>query len=339
VEVTQTDDGDGFQLTFALAQDGLIGFPQLLNPATALFSKVTVAVVMGPIPNVLINGVITHHQIDPHPEPGKSTLTITGRDVSVMMDLEDRSDSYPNQPDFVIVARILARYPDLALVPAVTPTVDIPIFLQRIPCQAETDLQFIRRLARRNGYTFHITPILPNVNQAVFAPELRASVPQPAVAINTITSDNVTSLHFSNDGLAQVGVSDSSFIEPISKSVIPIPELPSLRLPPLVLSRTPTKRKDKLRESAQETPSRAFLSSVAKVTGAPEPATGTGEVDTSRYGSIMRARGLIGVRGVASYDGFYYLRQVTHHIETGKYTQSFVMTREGTESISPVVVP
>jgi hypothetical protein len=45
------------------------------------------------------------------------------------------------------------------------------------------------------------------------------------------------------------------------------------------------------------------------------------------------------VRGVASYDGFYYLRQVTHHIETGKYTQSFVMTREGTESISPVVVP
>ena len=53
----------------------------------------------------------------------------------------------------------------------------------------------------------------------------------------------------------------------------------------------------------------------------------------------MMARGLIGVRGVSAYDGFYYLRQVTHHLEVGKYTQSFVITREGTESISPVVFP
>ena len=339
-DVTQTDDGDGFQLVFALSQDGLLGFPQLVDPATAIFSQVVIAVVVGASFQVLINGVITHHQIDPHPEPGRSTLTLSGRDVSVMMDLEDRSTSYPNMPDFVIVTQILASYPLLGLIPVVTPTTDIPIFLQRIPRQAETDLQFIRRLAKRNGFAFHVNPTLPGVNEAVFAPELRDSFPQPMLAINTITSDNVTSLHFANDGLAQVGVTDSSaFIEPISKSIFPIPELPSLRLPPLVVEPTPSKRKDQLRESANETASRAFLSSVAKVTGAPEPVTGTGEVDTSRYGSVMMARGLIGVRGVSAYDGFYYLRQVTHHLEIGKYTQSFVITREGTESISPAVFP
>jgi len=257
-----------------------------------------------------------------------------------MMDLEDRSASFPNMPDFLIVAQTLARYPDLGLIPVVTPTADIPIFLQRIPRQAETDLAFIRRMAKRNGFVFHVTPVLPNVNQAVFGPELRAALPGPALTINTITSDNVNSLHFANDGLAPVGVAGaSSFVEPVSKSVIPIPELPSLRLPPLVLSPTPTKRKDQLRESANETPSRAFLSSVSKVTGAPEPVTGTGEVDTQRYGAVIQARGLVGVRGVAQYDGFYYVRQVTHHIEVGKYTQSFTITREGTESLSPVVVP
>lgn len=338
-EVTQTDDGDGFQVRFALAPDGLLHYPLLLNPAIAVFSKITLTVMVGPVPHMLINGVITHHQVDPHPQPGQSTLTISGRDVSVMMDLEERDETYPNQPDFVIVGQALARYPELGLLPLLTPTVDFPLYLERIPRQAETDLQFIRRLAKRNGFVFHVNPTIPNVNEAVFGPELRVALPQPAFSINTITADNVTSLHFTNDGLAPVAVGGGGFIEPVTKAIFPIPDLPSLRLPPLVLSPTPVKRKVLLRDTASELPSRAFLSSAATVTGSPEPVTGVGEVDTAHYGSVLRARGLVGVRGVSSYDGFYYLRQVTHHIEVGRYTQSFVMTREGTESISPVVVP
>jgi hypothetical protein len=338
-EVTQSDEGDGFQLTFTLSKDGFADYPLLSDPAFDVFSRVVVAVTTGALPQFLINGVITHHQLDPHSEPGRTTLTLTGRDVSVMMDLEDRNDSFPNQPDFFIVTRTLARYPDLGLIPVVTPTTDVPLEIQRIPRQAETDLQFIRRLALRNGYVFHINPLAPGVNEAVFGPELRTSVPQSAFAMNSMTGDNVTTLAFSNDGMAPTGVTSSSFIEPISKQIIPIPSFPSLRLPPLVLNPTPTKRLDQLRESGNESPSRAFLSSVAKVTNAPEAVTGTGEVDTTRYGSVLKARNLVGVSGVGSYDGFYYLRKVTHHIEIGKYTQSFVMTREGTDSLFPLVVP
>jgi len=59
--------------------------------------------------------------------------------------------------------------------------------------------------------------------------------------------------------------------------------------------------------------------------------TGNGEVDAVRYGSILRARRLVGVRGVGfSYNGLYYVRRVTHNIEPGKYTQSFTLSREGT---------
>ena len=148
----------GFSWCSRCRRTGSWGSRSWSIPATAIFSQVVIAVVVGASFQVLINGVITHHQIDPHPEPGRSTLTLSGRDVSVMMDLEDRSASYPNMPDFVIVAQILARYPLLGLIPVVTPTTDIPIFLQRIPRQAETDLQFIRRMAKRNGYVFHINP-------------------------------------------------------------------------------------------------------------------------------------------------------------------------------------
>ena len=66
--------------------------------------------------------------------------------------------------------------------------------------------------------------------------ETGTAVPQSALAMNSITGDNVVALSFSNDGLAPVGVAGGSFIEPISKSIVPIPSFPSLRQPPLTLS-------------------------------------------------------------------------------------------------------
>jgi len=58
-----------------------------------------------------------------------------------------------------------------------------------------------------------------------------------------------------------------------------------------------------------------------------------GEVDTVRYGHILRAGQLVGVRGAgALYNGDYYVKQVTHNIERSKstqqYTQSFELKRE-----------
>ena len=342
-EVVQQDDGDGFQLTFIIAKDQLLDFSLLRSGALGLFSRVVVGVLMGATPSVLINGVITHHQLEPSHQPGQSTLTITGRDMSVMMDLEDRNDSYKNTPDWLIASKVVKRYAKFGVVPPLgPPTPDVPFELIRIPQQAETDLQFLHRLARRNGFVFHINPVSPGISRAVFAPEIRFPSLSSALTMDSITGDNVTALHFTHDGLAPVKA-DTSFLEPISKKVIPIPSPPSLRLPFLAAKPTPARRVVNPRNSAQETPTGALARAAAVVNNAPESVTGTGELDTVRYGSVLQARQLVGVRGVGlSYDGFYYLRQVTHHIEVGEessYTQSFVMTREGTTSISPVVVP
>ena len=66
----------------------------------------------------------------------------------------------------------------------------------------------------------------------------------------------------------------------------------------------------------------------------------TGQVDTVRYGSVLRARRLVGVRGAGlRNDGLYYVRRVTHEIEAGKYTQDFTLSREGTGTLLPVVRP
>jgi hypothetical protein len=340
-EVTQQDDGDGFQLTFAIAKDELRDFPLLRGGALSLFNKVTIGVVAGVVPQILINGVITHHQLEPSFVPGQNTLTVTGRDFSALMDLEDRNESYPNMPDWLIAGQVLSRYLPFVIPSAAPPTLDVPIELFRIPQQTETDLQFVRRIARRNGFVFHLEPVAPFVSQATFAPEIRIPDFTPALTMDIMTGDNVRSLHFSHDSLAPVRA-DTTFLDPISKQVVPVPSPPSLRLPPLVLTTTPARRLVKLHDTAKELPTRAGASAAAAVSNAPEAVTGTGEVDTTRYGSILRARRMVGVRGVGiSYDGFYYLRRVTHKVELGDentYTQSFTMTREGTNSLFPVVL-
>jgi hypothetical protein len=66
--------------------------------------------------------------------------------------------------------------------------------------------------------------------------------------------------------------------------------------------------------------------------------TATGEVDAGRYGRALRARRLVGVRGVGdSFGGLYYVSDVRHNISVGAYRMSFTLSREGIGSTVPVV--
>ena len=339
-EVTNdAQNGDGFQMTFTLSKETPIDYSVLLSGAVAPMTRVILAILLGPIPEVLIDGVITHHQFQPSNEPGGSTLTVTGKDVSKMLDLKEKNEKYENQPDFLIVTRLLLEYAQYGLVPMVTPTVDVPIMLQRIPRQQETDLHFIQRLAQRNGYVFYIEPLLPGVNTAYWGPENRLGLPQPALTMNMGSANNLKALSFAQDALAPVST-EGSFVEPITKTSLPIPPLPSLRVPPLALSPDPPQRTVLQRETANQGPLQAATTALASVTNAPDSVTGQGEVDSAHYGSVLRARKLVGVRGVGfTYDGNYYVRRVTHTLERGKWEQRFTISREGTGALLPVVRP
>jgi hypothetical protein len=219
-----SESGDGFQMTFTLGKDRVVDYGLLdgtLNP----FNRVIIGVLIGVLPEVLIDGIITHHQVTPSNEPGMSTLTVTGKDVSVMLDLEEKNEKFENQPDSVIAMRLIGQYAQYGLIPQATPTLDIPLMIDRIPRQQETDLRFIQRLARRNGYVFYIEPLTFGVNTAYWGPENRLGLPQPALTLNMGHVTNLTSLNFSHDAMAPVST-EGSIVEPITKTNIPIPALP-----------------------------------------------------------------------------------------------------------------
>jgi hypothetical protein len=342
VRVKVTNDarlGDGFQLTFAAAKRADGSYDLVSSSAFDPLNRVWVGVVMGAVPEVLVDGVITQTQLEPSNQPGLSTFMVTGTGLSLKLDLEERAERYPNQPDSVIVTQLLAGYPELGLVPVVTPTTDVPIEVDRVPRQRGTDLDFIHKAAGRNGFVFRIEPVTFGVNTAYWGPDNRIGLPQPALSINLGASTNVRRLTFGNDALAPVGAK-GSFIEPIAKLRVPIPSLPPLRLPPLAASAVPAARTELLADTANANPAQALLASQAVATRAAEPLTAEGELDSIHYGTVLRARRPVGVRGAGlQHDGNWQVTSVTHEITKGRYSQQFALAREGTGALLPVVRP
>ncbi|OPY54271.1 MAG: hypothetical protein A4E49_01090 [Methanosaeta sp. PtaU1.Bin112] len=338
VEVNNdSQHGDGFEIKFNLTKDKLGEYNLLSSGSLEPFNRVIIGVVLGVTPEVLIDGIITRHQLLPSNEPGKSILSVSGADVSIMMNLEEVNKSHENQPDFVIAAKILASYAEYGILPQITPTTDVPIMLQRIPRQCETDYDFLQRMAKRNGYVFYIEPVTFGVNKGYWGPENRLSIPQPALSINLGEFSNINSLSFSNDSMAPAE-SVGSFVEPITKMSLPSPRLPSLRVPPLSRNPANARRRTIQRQMANMNPSQAASASVSASTNSPEPVEGQGELDTVKYGHVLRARGVAGVRGAGlSYNGYYYVKSVKHKIEKGEYKQFFTLSRDGTGALLPVV--
>jgi phage protein D len=338
VEVTNNDSGrDGFQISLTLAKDSLVDYGLLLNNYFEPPNRVIIAVMIGARPpQVLIDGIITNHQVAPSNTPGGSTLVVTGEDISLKMDLEDKNKTYANQSDSSIVQTILGRYASDGLVPEVTSTQDTPQQNDRVPTQQGTDLAFVTELARRNGFVFYVEPKTLLVNSAYWGLQDFTSPPQPALSLNLGPDTNVESLSFSFNALGPATPA-VTILEPSSRALIPIP-VPSALRPPLASQPTVSLRRTLPRNTANLNSAQAAQQALASAAQSADAVTGSGQLNAVRYGSVLRARRLVDVRGVGlSYSGQYYVKQVTHRLKRGEYKQSFSLSREGRGALAPLV--
>lgn len=340
LEVRNNDrDRDGFQMTFTLGRDSPLDYSLLLNNYFEPPSRVIIQVLVGVTSQILIDGIITNHQVMPGTRAGSSTLAVTGEDISLRMDLEERSATYENQSDSDIVNTILRNYMAYGLRPAVTETSDRPQENQRVPTQQGTDLAFIRELARRNGFVFYVEPTAAQgINTAYWGPPNFEDAPQPALSFNMGADTNVDSLNFSFNALGPA-TPEVTILDPTTRQQIPVP-VPASTRPPLASRPTVSMRRTLPRNTANKDQLQAALQAVAISTASADAVNGSGQLDAVRYGHILRARKLVSVRGVGNnYGGLYYVKQVTHRIKRGEYKQSFSLSREGRGSTTPVVMP
>jgi len=350
VEVTLNAEGrDGFQLTFSLGRGpaDIVDYPLLANPLLRPFSRVIIQVWMGVAPEVLIDGFITKHQVNPGNTPGTSTLVITGEDVRVMMDLREFALPYPQMPPNVRVMLVLAKYAlYLGAPPLVIPpiTLDVPMIMERIPAQTGTDLRYVEQLAQEAGYVFYVEPTpIPMVNLAYWGPENRLSIPQSALSVNMGPSTNVTSLNFDYNALGPttvLGTVQDKRLGLLLPIVTVVPLRPPLAPIPATIAQLPNVRTVFAKETGGLDVIQAYARAQAETDRAADALTASGELDALQYNGLLRARRLVGVRGAGFLmDGFYFVKSVTHSIKKGEYKQRFTLSREGFGAISPVVVP
>jgi hypothetical protein len=353
IEVTNTDEGrDGFQIIFSVGRsmtDPLqnpVDYSLIDSLLLENFNRVIIMISFGPMPTVLIDGIITHKQLNPSTEPGQSKLTVTGEDVSIMMDREEKSTTHPNQPDPVIVAKIIASYAKFGLVPTVIPppSMDIPIEVNRVPSQQKTDLGYIQELAANYGYVFYVEPTaVPMINNAYWGPKEYTSLPQKALTLNMGSFTNVTRINFQYSSLDSTMVM-GSVQDPLLNMEIPVITTGSIRPPlslfPDWLKNISNAKTKKYRAKGGVNTIQAYGEAQSTTDSSTDAVTATGEVDGLSYGDVLRARKLVALRGVGFlHDGYYYVKNVTHKISNGEYKQSFTMTREGLGSTTPVVMP
>jgi hypothetical protein len=333
VQVTITaGKRSGFMLTFALSKDSrlqttLLPFGYFDPP-----NRVVLMVTVNGTPNVIMDGVITQQTVTPSNEPGQSILAITGEDISRMMDIvEIPGIPYPAAPAEVRALLIIAKYSPLGLFPAVIPSlaVDIELPTSKIRTHRGTDLKYITYLAERVGYVFYVEPgPLPGMNVAYWGPEIKVGVPQPALSVNMDAHSNVESLSFSFDGFSK-SIYFVLLHEPITGAPLPIP-LPDVTplSPPLGVKQPMPLHVRQVPEVANASPFQAVAIGLAKAAKAADVISARGTLDVMRYGHILRARRLVGVRGAGlAYDGLYYVKSVTHAISRGEYKQAFELSR------------
>ena len=240
VQVKSGKDKSGFQITFSVSKDSPL--LKTMLPAgyfDPMVTRVIVVVTLGGLPNAIMDGIVTQQELSPSSEPGKSTLTITGEDLSVLMDVVELPFlRYPATPVIGQVYLVLAKYAAFGIVPlALPPFIDLapPLPTDEIPTHRGTDLEYLKLMAADHAYVFYVEPgPLPGQSIAYWGPDVRIPVPQPALNVNMDAHTNVENMSFRLDGLAKKILVFGAF-DPVTKKIpIPIP-VPNFNLfkPPL----------------------------------------------------------------------------------------------------------
>ena len=352
VEVKIDDVGQsGFQLVFSIDKQSPLQILFLLTGGQPLlFMRCVIVVTVNGVANVLIDGVVTNNSLAPGDKGSNSTLTITGKDLTALMDQVNWSGfPFPACPREARVALLLLKYSFFGIIPLVIPSImiDIVIPIEQIPSQQGTDLQYIRTMAEEVGYVFYIEPgSTPGTSKAYWGPQIKVGEVQPALSSDMDAYTNVESLHFTYDQekfripILYVYVQEAGVTVPI-----PIPPISPINPPlgailPLPVNLLPPDLKA-FRDDAAKLPiPQGIMMGLAASAKSAEVVTCEGSLDVTRYGRVLSARKLVGVRGAGpAFDGLYYVQSVTHKIKRGEYKQNFTLTRNGLVSTVQSVTP
>jgi phage protein D len=258
--------------------------------------------------------------------PSTSSVEVGGLDKTALMNLQERAAAWPDQPDSLIATQIFGSY---QLVPQADPTGPVLTDPEGTTIQRGTDIRFLRRLARRNGFEVYTLPEPhTGVEIGYFRALPLAGTPVATLAARAGDATNLTEVHVAQDmfrpttvvaaALDMQHTAQTANVTSASGTVGSTSALSRLAPAPVArLGGTGLTAGSDLQRAAQAMVDRTSFALTAE-----------GTVD----GSVgpLRPADLVWLAGLgAAHSGSWLVRKVVHRFTPDGYVQRFTAMRNG----------
>ena len=313
------------RLGISLQPDGV--WTHLDDERFRVWKSVVIKAGFGEASEELISGYITNVKPLFDPDPSQVLLEIWGMDKSVLLDREEKLKDWPSKKDSDIATEIFNLY---GLTPEVEDTTMVHDEAVSTIIQRETDMQFLKRLALRNGYECYVQG-----DTGYFRPPQIDEEPQPVLAahfgnqttLNKFTLD-VNALSPSNVAMFQVDRANKETIE------VAVESSEQTALGETDVSGLLALGMDPAINYVAKNGASSDLEMTALCQGLFHRAewfvTAEGEVAGNFYAHVLVPRATVTIKGVGeTYSGVYYVNHVTHVFSGNGYMQRIKVKRNG----------
>jgi phage protein D len=290
-----------------------------------LWKPVKISACINDDEKLLISGYITQISMHLDPDQGQSYVEIMGMDATCLMSLEEKVKQWPNKADSDIAREIFRSYD---LTPQVDETGVVHDEKAATIIQRDTDIQFLKRLARRNGFEcsvrgdkgFFRKPVLSAPSQPVmaahFGPETNIGFIDARV--NALRPMRVEMHQIDAIGKQlQTATADAGEQKQLGRDAAL-----SFAVPKGIRSKMFVKQEVAVNQPEMQNLCRAMFDEAEWF------AQATGEIDSATYGSILETMQPVPVKGAGEmFSGVYYVTSVKHLFGVKGYTQQFTARR------------
>ncbi len=329
VQVTETlGQPTYFSLEYSLdTSDG--DFPLLTEGVFDPGSELSVIVSSADANECIAKGPVFGQQIHFSHGGSGSSLNVQGADSMIKLDRENKAVAWADLTDSSAVSAILSQ---AGLTPDVETTQAGHFELKHTLVQRETDLSFIRRLARRNGFHFWITCDEFGIETAHFKrPALDGQATCDLVINLPDPKTNVTALDISWD-VERPTATDSTELDLNSKSDLSgaIQSSPLTPLGGVALSAIATEPRIAHVFAPVDDSGDLQARSEGTIIEASFFLRATGSTTLSSLGKVLRAHTLVNLRGAGSrHSGLWFCSSVKHVIDASEHRMDFELIRNG----------
>lgn len=304
------------------------------------FERVRVELQLGSASWVpLIDGPIVGRHADMDSQPGRSNITLTVHDDSVLLNREEAVEESTNQRDSAIAEDLFGKVPEIAD----TDVEQTPERTDAVPptsMRRGTAMQQLRDLARRHEFHAFVLPgENPGESIGCFLPDPASSDGLPELVL--LGADrNLSSFQVTDDAQGparfrarSLSIKDKQFVSSTSRlndlnrlgpsATQPQNETATQLLPPA--------------QNNEDDPDRAVQAATRRRSYS---VRATGKVIPGGYSGVLRPYQIVSIHaGSAKSSGDYLLTKAIHRITPSLYTQEFRAKRNAAEETSPAPAP